>query len=164
LNLLFFASQYSFFVYCLIQDPTVPDAPNYLGLPFHSSDQGTALHQFPENGVFAVEGFERRAQRNEKLAAVGVGARISHAHLVGLIMKDRKILVVKCMSIDGLATGAVTLCKIAALNHEIIDDAVERGAFVVQRLSFRTNATLTCTQSSKILGRLWRRLIKEFKD
>jgi hypothetical protein len=79
-------------------------------------------------------------------------------------MENRKILVVKFRSIDGLATGAVTLREVAALNHEIVNDAVERGALVVQRLPFGANAMLTCAQSSEILGCSWRRLIKELED
>ena len=46
-------------------------------------------------------------------------------------MLNFEVLVVEPVTVNGLATGAVALCEVTALDHEIRDDAVEAGAFVV---------------------------------
>jgi len=46
-----------------------------------------------------------------------------------------KVLVFKLLAIYALASGPVTLGKIAALNHEALDNTVEARILVVQRLA-----------------------------
>lgn len=43
-------------------------------------------------------------------------------------------LILEAVAVDGLAAGAVARGKVAALNHELLDDAVELGALVAKAL------------------------------
>lgn len=91
-------------------------------------------------------------------------------------------LVVKLGAVDGLATSAIALGKVttlqfsnvllascasqdvvihfararatAYLDHELLDDAVEDGALVVQRLARLADALLTSAEGAEVLGRL----------
>uniref|UniRef100_A0A8C6SUZ7 Uncharacterized protein n=1 Tax=Neogobius melanostomus TaxID=47308 RepID=A0A8C6SUZ7_9GOBI len=52
----------------------------------------------------------------------------------GFGVRQFEVLVSKHFSVDGLSSGAVVPCKVAALAHEFGDDAVETGAFVAEAL------------------------------
>lgn len=62
---------------------------------------------------------------DEELGAIGVFARICHAKqpLFGVLQLE--VLVLKLVSVDGLPSGAISVCKVATLNHERLDDPVE---------------------------------------
>lgn len=45
-------------------------------------------------------------------------------------MLQFKVLVLELFTVDGLPTGTVAGCEVAALDHELLDHAVKNGAFV----------------------------------
>lgn len=65
-----------------------------------------------------------------------------------------KGLVVELVAVNRLAAGAIASSKVTTLDHELLDDAVEDGALVVQRLSGLSNALLACAEGAEVLGRL----------
>ena len=72
----------------------------------------------------------RRDGGDEKLGAVGVGARVGHGQSPGSAVLEFEVFVRELLAVDGLAAGAVAAGEVAALDHEVLDDAVERGALV----------------------------------
>lgn len=115
-------------------------------------DNGHALHDVAKHDVLVVE--VRRAvgrSDNVKLRAVGIGTRIRHGERASLGVLVHKALVVKATAIDRLATSAVTLGEIAALNHEIANDSMKFATLEVQRHAghFRV-ATLAGAKRTKI--------------
>lgn len=72
----------------------------------------------------------RLLRRDEKLAAVRIRSRVRHAHRIRLIVPQRAKLVLELAAPDGFAAGPVTH-GVAALDHELADDAVEDGVVVV---------------------------------
>ena len=62
-------------------------------------------------------------------------------------MLELEVLVGKLVSIDALSTRTIALREVSALDHELLDHAVECGALIT--VAFRT-----CGQSTKVLGGL----------
>ena len=60
---------------------------------------------------------------------------------------ELKVLIREAGAIDGLPTVAITARKVASLNHEILDDPVELGAFVAKAL-------FSCCQGPEIFNSL----------
>lgn len=56
-----------------------------------------------------------------------------------------KILIFELLAIDTLSARTITLGKVAALNHEAFDHAVEARALVVQRFAGSAYALLAGT-------------------
>ncbi len=83
---------------------------------------------------------------DEKLRAVGVGARVGHGQDAAAGVLEHKVLVVELVSVDALAARAVAAREIPALAHELRNDAVKRAALVAVALFVRA-------QLSEILGR-----------
>lgn len=84
---------------------------------------------------------------NKELRAVGVGARIGHRQDAGAGVLQLEVLVGELVAVDGLAAGAVVVGEVAALAHEVGDDAVENGALVAESL-------LAGAQGAEVLGGL----------
>lgn len=78
-------------------------------------------------------------------------------------MLEGKVLVVKLFAVDGLAAGAVAAGKVAALDHELLDDAVELGALVGQRLARLALALLARAEGAEVVGRLGDDVIVELE-
>lgn len=74
-----------------------------------------------------------------------------------------KILVGKLLAVDGLASRAITCRKVTALDHELLDDAVEQTALIVQRLARLADALLARAEGPEVLGSLWHDVIVQFK-
>jgi hypothetical protein len=70
-------------------------------------------------------------------------------------MDSLEVLVLKFFTIDRLAPGAITLCKVAALDHEGLYDAVEQGAFVMKRFTGIAITFLAGAEGTEILGGFW---------
>ena len=71
----------------------------------------------------------------------------------------------KGAAVDGLAAGAVTLAKVAALDHKVLDDAVNRAGDKVQaRIGDLANALLARAQRTKVFGGLGHLVRKQLKD
>ena len=70
-------------------------------------------------------------------------------------MLDGEALVRELLAVDGLTAATVTVGEVAALEHELGDDAVEDGALVVEGLSAVANALLpvhSARKFSTVLG------------
>ena len=67
---------------------------------------------------------------DKKLAAIGVWAGVGHRQRTAVIAQLEIELVLKAIAPDALAAAAVPL-GIAALDHEIVDDAMEDQAVVI---------------------------------
>ena len=82
------------------------------------------------------------------------GTSIGHGQKERLLMLDRESLIVELVSVDGLASSAITSSKVTTLDHELLDDTMEDGALVVQRLSRLANTLLTSAESAEVLSSL----------
>merc|ERR1719195_2517316 len=108
-------------------------------------DRVHALDDLPEDDVLAVEpGGLGRAQ--EELAAVGVGSSVGHGEDPGPGVLQLEVLVLELHPVDGLAARAVPCGEVAALAHEVGDDAVERR-------SLEAEALLPGAQRAEVLAR-----------
>ena len=107
-------------------------------------DDVHALDDLSEDDVLAVEpsGLDGA---DKELAAVGVGAGVGHGEDSGSGVLQLEVLVLKLVAVDGLASGSVVVGEVAALAHEVGDDAVEGGALVAEALLARA-------QGAEVLG------------
>ena len=62
-----------------------------------------------------------------------------------------QVLVRKFLTIDSLASPAITAGEITTLTHKALDDTVKLGALVVQRLSQLSHAPFASAQSVEVL-------------
>ena len=106
-----------------------------LGLPHHVH----ALENAAEHDVFAIEP-TRNHGGDEELTAVGIGARVGHGKQARDRVLDPEVLIGERLAVDGIAAGAVAFSEVAALQHELLNDSMEGGAFVA--LTFRPRAQL----------------------
>ena len=74
-------------------------------------------------------------------------------------MRQPNLLISKLLAVNALATGSVSSCRITALHHEAIDDAMEAVVLVVELRSL-----LACAERAEVLGRLRHLLVKDLKD
>lgn len=83
--------------------------------------------------MFSVEptGF---GTRDKELAAVGVGAGISHRENARLGMSQLEVFIFKPGPINRFATGAVVISKITTLAHEIRNHPMEAATLVTETL------------------------------
>lgn len=90
-----------------------------------------ALYDVAEDDVSAVQpgGLDGG---DEELGAVGVGASVGHGEDAGAGVLQDEVLVGELLAVDGLATSAVVVREVAALQHEVGDDTVEGGALVTE--------------------------------
>ena len=84
--------------------------------------------------MFSVQP-RRFSVSDEELGGVGVGASVSHGEEVGLGEVDVEVLIGEVFAVDGVAALAVAGGDVTALGHEVVDDAVEGGAFVGHRFA-----------------------------
>ena len=68
--------------------------------------------------------------RDEELAAVGVLARVGHGQEAGGVVPKLKVLVLEGASpaVDGEDARPVIVDKVAALDHEVLDDPMKGGS------------------------------------
>src|SRR5271168_80720 len=90
-------------------------------------DYVVALDDFPENGVLPRQPLGG-GNRDEKLRAVGVGTGIRHRQFAWLAHVVRRTLGLVFKAIARTTHAAAG--RIAALNHEVGDDAVKDGAVI----------------------------------
>jgi hypothetical protein len=69
-------------------------------------------------------------------------------------MHPLEVLVLKLLPVYALAASSIALSKVAALDHEGLDDPVEDGALVVQRFARGADAFLAGAEGAEVLGGL----------
>lgn len=129
-------------------DLDVLDRPIQLARPrtAHLVDDIHAIDDLAKDGVLAIE-VRRGGQGDEELAAVGAGPAVGHGQdaLAGVSARGVE-LVLELAAVDGLAARARAR-RVAALDHEARDDAVEDDVVVLVRVG----------QAGEVLARLWQR-------
>lgn len=92
-----------------------------------------ALEDFAKDDVAAVQpGGD--GSGDEELGTVGVGSGVGHRKKTLLGVLELEVLILELVAVDGLATSAVALGEVAALDHKVLDDAVERRSLVAKAL------------------------------
>ena len=109
------------------------------------------------DGVLSVEMWSVSVA-DEELRTVRVCTGISHRKNTFVSVRVPNLLVLELLSINTLATCAVSSSRITSLHHEVRDDSVEAVALVVELLSL-----FSCAKGSKILGSLWHVLIENLE-
>lgn len=96
--------------------------------------------------VLAVEPW-RLDGSDKKLGTVGVGTSVGHRENTWTGVLQRKVFILKLVSVDGFATSAVVVGEVAALTHKVGDHTVEDATLV-------TEALLAGAEGSKVFGGL----------
>lgn len=95
--------------------------PKLLNLPHQIH---AAFIDVPEHDVLVVE--PRRLRRAyEKLAPVAVWPAVCHRKDAWARVFEGEVLIVELWAVDAPTAGAVEVREVAALDHEVWDDAVE---------------------------------------
>ena len=115
------------------------------------SHNALSVDHLAENHMLLVQ-MGRGHRCNEELATVGAGAGIGHAKQERLLVHDFKVLVLELLAVDALAAHAIALGEVTALDHELLDDAVEAAALVVKGLSGFALAFLARAEGAEVLG------------
>lgn len=79
--------------------------------------------QMPKNDIILSQRIS--GMHDEELRAIGIGSGIGHGDRAARIIAGKRFIV----KLIARAAGAVTF-RIAALDHEILDDAMENGAVI----------------------------------
>jgi len=132
-------------------------------LILHLLEHAHALHHFAEHNVLPVQ-MRRLHRRDEKLAAVGVFARVGHGQESWTIVPQLEVLILELLTVNALTAGAVMSGEITALTHEVFDDPVEGTAFVVKWLTRLCHSLVTSAKSAEVLGGSWHDVVEELKD
>lgn len=85
---------------------------------------------------------------DKELGAIGVGASIGHRENTGASVLQDEVFVGEFLAIDGLATSAIMVREVSALEHEVGDHAMECGALVAE-------AFLARAQRTEVFASLW---------
>lgn len=116
-------------------------------------DNVHSLHHLAKHHVFAVQ-VRARHRGNKELRAVRVRTRIRHAQHSLFRVLQRERLVRKLLAVNRAAARSVELREIAALNHEVVNHAVEDRVLVAQSHAVRVGALLARAQTSEVLAGL----------
>lgn len=104
-----------------------------------------ALDDGPENDVPVVQPGGLHGGDKE-LGTVGVRARVCHRHYSRTGVFQLEVLIVEFVTVHRFSAGAVMVCKIATLAHEVGDDAVESGSLVTETLLSRAQGAEVFTR------------------
>uniref|UniRef100_A0A1B0B9Q7 Uncharacterized protein n=1 Tax=Glossina palpalis gambiensis TaxID=67801 RepID=A0A1B0B9Q7_9MUSC len=113
----------------------LPPVPSTIG--FDLFDDVHAIDDLAENNVFVVQPGSLNST-NKKLRTIGIRSGIGHRQDAGASMLQSEIFISEFVAINRFAAGAIVICEIAALAHEIGNDAMEGGAFITE--TFFTSA------------------------
>jgi hypothetical protein len=61
-----------------------------------------------------------------------------------------KVLILKLLAIDRFTSSSISVCKVTTLDHELLDNTVEDGAFKVEGLSSLAFTLFTSSQGSEV--------------
>ena len=117
-----------------------------------------------EDDVLSVEPIGINGAQ-EELRSVGVRAGVSHGQAAlprVLATRAGEGFVSELVAIDRLTAGAVAAGEVSALAHELLDDSVEGGALVVQRLAGPSGSLLAGAQGTEVFGGLRARVVEQF--
>jgi len=114
------------------------------------------LDDLAEDNVLAIEPAGDDGG-DEELGAVGVLAGVGHGEQARLSMRQLEVLIRELLAVDGLATSAIVVGEVAALEHELGDDAVEARALVAE-------AVLAGAQLAKVFGCPGDNIVIELED
>jgi hypothetical protein len=112
-------------------------------------------HDLAEDDVTAVEPGSDDGG-DEELASVGVWAGVGHGEEIRLVVLAVEVLVGELFTVDRLATSAVTTREVAALKHELWDDAMEFAARIAEAL-------LAGAQGAEVLNGFRDDIVKELE-
>jgi len=115
-----------------------------------------SLDNFSEDDVLSVKP-RRLDGGDEELGPVGVPAGVGHRHPAGAQVLQLEVLVGELVTVDGLASGAVSPGEVSALEHKTVDDPVELGTLVAESL-------LAGSQSPEVLDGLGYGLAEQADD
>jgi hypothetical protein len=92
-------------------------------------DGGQMVLSRPQRQVRRSQLFTRQTTTllslHEELASVRVLSAISHRKEKGLIVFEREIFIVEGTAVDRFSSGAITIRKVAGLNHKVFHDSME---------------------------------------
>ena len=114
---------------------------------FNFLDNFHTLGDVAKDAVLAIQpvGFDGA---QEKLAAVGIRARVCHRENSRAGVLELEVFVGKLLAVNGFPTSSVLAGKVATLAHKLGDDTVEWGSFVAEAL-------FTGTQGPEVFRGLW---------
>lgn len=70
----------------------------------------------------------------EELRPISVGTSIGHGQDSRASVPQLEVLILKLLTIDGLATSTIASSEVATLAHEVRDDTVEGASFISKSL------------------------------
>ena len=98
-----------------------------VGVRWHISEglnDVVSLDDLAENDVLSVEP-TGLGKENKELGAVGVLAVVGHGYPAGATVGQDEVLIVKALSVDALASCAISYCDVSHLQHEVRHDPVD---------------------------------------
>ena len=98
---------------------------------------------------------------NEKLGSIRVRASVGHGEKEGHIVLELEGFIRELLPVDRLATGSIAAREVAALNHEVLDNAMQRRALVVQRLPCLAYSFLARAERTEVLSGLGHCIVVE---
>jgi len=124
-------------------------------LEFLDNVQALSIGDLAKDDVLAVQpGGDNGG--DEELRTVGIGTGIGHGEHTRLGMGLLEVLVCELLTVDRLATRAISTSEVATLQHELRNDSVERAALVAE-------AFLTGAEGSEVLGGFGDYVVVEFE-
>lgn len=99
---------------------------------------------------------------NEKLTAISVWTAVCHRKQTSFGVFSLEGFVFEFLTIDGFSSSSIFMSEITTLEHEILDETMENGVLIVERLALRTNPLLTSAESTEILCRFGCNVFVEF--
>ena len=130
---------FGYFSFILLLDSTVEDlygkrrASAAASNALNRLDSGVATQNLTKNNVLSIQPCSR-ASAQEELTTVSARAGVRHAQHTGTLVAEVEVLVVELVAVDGLSAGSVVVREVAALAHEVGDDAVETRALEAEPL------------------------------
>ena len=121
------------------------------------------VNNLSEDSVFSIKPVAWD-EAEEELGSVGVWSSVGHWEISSFGMFAGEVLIWEFHSVDRFSSSSVSGGEISTLSHELRDDSVEWGSFVVKRLSCFTNSFFSCAESSEVLSSLWAFVSKKFNS
>ena len=120
-------------------------------------DDVKALDNCAKDDVLAVEPRGLNSG-DEKLGAVGVLAGVGHRQQARSVVFQLEVFVRELGAVDRLAAGPISLGEVATLDHEALNNSVERAALVAEGWVARLG------QLVEVLDCLWHHIPEEAND